>query len=462
MDDNELLLRHAEKWAGERKRTFDRDLVETAIDLRATHDGLDANKWPADSARHLMLSRWPSHGPVGVPDVAALVDSLDSFWRFLRTTGRMGGGSAEPAALAKEAKQAAKKMAAACADERNHGAAKSMLSFGAEIGIGLDDVPDLETMNERLQQIQAAWNALPADERRRRSPGLDQLPVARPDPLLDWADDDPYDDLYPDLSGELNDPAVSAPHFVGSPYLASLCALVDWVGDGRPITSTGVLKPAVAREAYEALDLWAWDRDWKRVGRPDASDAPEVDAALKEGAQHGWRSAMECVPLARLWEPAVETGLIELKSTKAIAHPELWPADDAGWVNLGMDVVHAVFHLAMDLGVDEPLLPLLATADHRDGTVLKKHALHDWWWHEPMNPFNSPTLTGEDDELPDDLRPISDEIVDGFLAFFGGLGLWDEPGIFFHGTEFGSDNLLALEDAHGLDLDGFEGLHNPH
>lgn len=452
MDDNELLLRHAEKWAGERKRTFDRDLVETAIDLRATHDGLDANKWPADSARHLMLSRWPSHGPVGVPDVAALVDSLDSFWRFLRTTGRMGGGSAEPAALAKEAKQAAKKMAAACADERNHGAAKSMLSFGAEIGIGLDDVPDLETMNERLQQIQAAWNALPADERRRRSPGLDGLGKQALAGGMHW--DEEYDD---GLSLELNDAADSAPYFLASDYLASLRALVDWVGDGRPITDTGVLKPAVAREAYEALDLWAWDRGWQRSTRPTraahTNTSDEAEAANKRAALHSWHSALDCVPLARLWEPAVSVGLIELKSTKAVAHPEQWPTDDEAWAALGMHFVHMLFHVAEDVGVDEPLLPLLFTVDARRGSPLKTAALPDWWWQDVANPVHELKRSKDDHELLEIMRPISDESLAGCLAFFADLGLWQQRAGYLIGTEFGWDNAVTLGEEHDPSLD---------
>ena len=135
MNDHELLLRHAERWASEKKRPLDTDLLVTALDLRATHDGLAANNWRAGSVRHLMLTRWPAHGPAGVPDVASLVDSLDTFWRFLRSTGRMAGASAEPKALLTEAKAAAKRMPEACADPSRHGTAKSLLAFGRDLGI---------------------------------------------------------------------------------------------------------------------------------------------------------------------------------------------------------------------------------------------------------------------------------------------------------------------------------------
>lgn len=90
MDENELLLRHAERWASERQRTLDAELVGDAVRLRAAHDGFAANRWPARSVQHLMLTRWPSHGPLGVPDVPTLVASLDTFLEVLAVDGTDG------------------------------------------------------------------------------------------------------------------------------------------------------------------------------------------------------------------------------------------------------------------------------------------------------------------------------------------------------------------------------------
>ena len=76
MSNPEELLELAQAWATQRGRTFAPELVDTAIRLRDSYDGLEAHRWPARTVEHLMLVRWPSHGPHGVPDVAALVASL--------------------------------------------------------------------------------------------------------------------------------------------------------------------------------------------------------------------------------------------------------------------------------------------------------------------------------------------------------------------------------------------------
>ncbi len=117
-----------------------------------------------------MLTRWPAHGPLDPPDVPTLLATLETFWRFLRNTGRMAGGSADPGDLAREAKSASRRMAAACADPANFGQSKQLFSFGREIGITLDDVADTYEANQRMEKIVEAWNALPAEERLRRSP----------------------------------------------------------------------------------------------------------------------------------------------------------------------------------------------------------------------------------------------------------------------------------------------------
>ena len=107
MDQHELLIRHAVAWADKRKQPLDRELLKTVLNLRDFHDATAPQEWQAGSAEHLMLVRWPSHGPSGVPDVDRLVETLGSFWRFLRGTGRMASSSADPRELAKEARRAA-------------------------------------------------------------------------------------------------------------------------------------------------------------------------------------------------------------------------------------------------------------------------------------------------------------------------------------------------------------------
>ena len=90
-------------------------------------------------------------GPVGVTlglllaglgVSAAVIDKRTTV--SLRSTGRMSGGSAQPAQLRREAKRAAPRMAAACADERSFSTAKQLPAYGNEIGINLDNIPDMD------------------------------------------------------------------------------------------------------------------------------------------------------------------------------------------------------------------------------------------------------------------------------------------------------------------------------
>ena len=67
MDPHELLIRHAVAWADKRKQPLDPDLLGTVLQLRDVHDATAPQEWPTGSAEHLMLVRWPSHGPLRCP-----------------------------------------------------------------------------------------------------------------------------------------------------------------------------------------------------------------------------------------------------------------------------------------------------------------------------------------------------------------------------------------------------------
>ena len=79
-----------------------------------------------------------------------------------------------------------------------------------------------------------------------------------------------------------------------SGYVSACLALADWVGDGRQVTAAGFLRPAVAREAYQHLDLWIWDRSYDKRAHPRSAldDLPaEAERLLAEAALNSWRSA---------------------------------------------------------------------------------------------------------------------------------------------------------------------------
>lgn len=464
MNENELLLSHAARWAAERDRTFDPELVDLALSLRSVHDGLPANRWPAHSVQHLMLVRWPAHGPDVCPDVPLLVASLDTFWRFLRSSGRMAGKSAEPTDLLREAKTAAKRMPAACADESNYSASKSLMAFGREIGITMDNLADVDEVNTRLQQIVEAWNALPDEERMSRTAdagyagsrmggaltkaaGAVQdtgaLPPGWTLPMPARLDDEGEgEDLF------ASDPADSAPHIQGSGFVRQVLALAEWVGKGREVTSTGVLRPAVAREAYRDLGLWEWERSWLRAQGADVPEDPEADAALAEASLRSWRTAADCLALDRLWLPAAVSGTVVLDRRRAVRGREGEPLDPMGWVKLGLLLMAGLAECtARELRLT-PLVTVLLSLSEQYGEPSTVANLREIWWSSDANELAT--------ALPDSpqARTVSDRVLGGCLAMFGDCGLWVRRRGKLVGTPFGWDVALffvAMADENGWD-----------
>lgn len=458
MDENDLLLRHAERWAAERRRDLDVDLVREALQLRSAHDGLAANRWPARTVTHLLLVRWPAQGSLE-PDVPVLLASLETFWRFLRNTGRLAAGSAEPTALVGEAKSAGRRMAAACADPANFGPSKQMLAFGREIGITLDDLDDMDEANERLQRIMNAWNSLPTEERQRRSGSMSnagsrvgqalgeaagqlqrdgELPAgwAMPEPAR--LDEDPGDEpVYP------VDPAVSAPQYRASTYLRQVLALCEWVGEGREATATEVLRPAVAKQAYADLGLWTWERDWLVATGMELPRGRRMDEILSQIGLSVWRSAADCLALDRLWLPALSTGLIVIRGKKAVFDRGAVPTTDEGWARLAQMLLLALAHRAGPESAFDPLLSVLLAIAWRAKRPHSPAELADLWWSSPAN------WASQSRRDPELARRLSDRHLQGCLAMFGDTGAWVVSRGKLTGTDIGWD--LGLVVVTGLD-----------
>ena len=458
MDENDLLLRHAERWAAEHHRNLDVALVGEALQLRSVHDGLAANRWPARSVTHLLLVRWPAHGPLDSPDVPVLLASLETFWRFLRNTGRLAGGSAEPSALVSEAKSAGRRMTAACADPTNFGPSKQMLLFGQEIGITLDDVTDTDDVDERLQRIMEAWNSLPTAERQRRSPSASSNAGSRAGRALGeaagylmqngelpqgWAMPEPprLDEQLGDEQVYPVDPAVSAPQYRASDYLRQVLALCEWVGEGREVTATEVLRPAVAKQAYADLGLWGWERQWLAATGLELPGGKRLDAAMSQIGLSSWRSAGECLPLDRLWLPALQAGLIVIKGKQASFDRAALPKSDVHWAQLAQVLLLGMAHRAEPESAVAALLGVLFAIAWEGKQPRSRDELADLWWSSPANWV----VEGlRDSELA---RRISDQHLARCLAMFGDTGAWTVRRGRLVGTDIGWDLTLVVMSA---------------
>ncbi len=435
MDPNELLLRHARGWATEQGRSLDVELLRTILGLRSDYDDLPPTLWSAGSAEHLMLVRWPAHGPAGAPDVSLVVDTLETWWRFLRATGRMASASADRRVLVKEAGRAARTMAAVCSDMAHWSPTKVLEDFGRSIGISLEGCETAEELGERFARITEEWNALPTEERRRRMPG----PVVDGGPGLDLraavhaAVAESVEGIDDDALLPPSDAEVSARQARASGFWREVHGLADWVGDGREVTARGVLRVAEARRAHAELDLPSWERRRAAVS-PDPFPAGFPD---DDPLGHGWRSAMDCLALERLWLAAGDGRLIEVGPRRAAraAGPRgrhTGPATDT--VLTAMTMLRSLYVTARRDAATGPLIGLLLRLTYPEPTSWTLAEARAWWQESSENLWAR--MAGMPADLADQ---FSQSDLDRCLLWFADTGLWEQRGDRLVGTELGWD-----------------------
>lgn len=361
-----LLLGHFTNWSKAKGRDVDVQLLESLLDLRATYDDLEPTLWPTGSVQDLLLRLVPAKGPTEPLPSDAVVEALDAYFRFLRSTGRMSARSATPADLAKEASRSAKKMTAVARDQKNWSPTKSMINFGEGMGISLDDLSTTEELQGRLNEIAAAWNDLPIHERQRLNPPEGDL-NGRSAAMAAYQTDDEIEALiqafrYEMPQGELPSIEEVAPIVEKAGLLSQVEALTRWVEPRAEVTATKVLKPAAARQAFDDLGLVDWTREWLRLGDSWKRASPEDGEPVidKLASAQNWRSARDCLALDRLWNAALTCRVIRIDGRWAYAS---WPErpDGEAIVRLGIDAGIDLLFSYLD---DDPLfgVPLLGYA----------------------------------------------------------------------------------------------------
>lgn len=361
-------------------------------------------EWPEGSAETLLLHRWPANGPIQEPDVGPLVESLETFWRFLRATGRMRSGSADPKTLVKEARRAAPKIPVVCADPER----RLMTALEGLTARGGDDDWDEEFEDDFFDQdyrYDEAWALLPSN-------------------LDGWADDPPVE--------------VSAAETKQSVFIQACLRFAHWVGDGKRVTD-GFLRPAQIREASVAFDLAAWEREflhrspWRESG---LGDSPVLLGRVLDGALGGLDSVVTTRALQSLWFACESAGLIEIGSTTVCATPavesqEEWSADD--WAQVGHT---AIASAVVTRHFQEPLDPVLRVLLPflRDGVDhVEVEDVRDWWWEHDANRWHSLGLGLTQ------ARMLSDRQVDRLLWALDDTGIWRREGRRLHRTALGMD-----------------------
>lgn len=155
------------------------------------------------------------------------------------------------------------------------------------------------------------------------------------DAVLDYIESESPDLTAADLAVPEVDPAEELRALTGLPGVKRLTALLDWVGRGRPVTSTGALKLALVPEAAALFGVHAVVATRRRT---QAATEPglfpeELDqhpTPVPGGQAIRVRSMWDLPELADAWSVAVAIGLLTVGSTTARPGPaaELWGKPD--------------------------------------------------------------------------------------------------------------------------------------
>lgn len=321
--EHSLLLTHLERWAAEHDRPVDLDVLEQLLDLRSTYDEVLPTSWPSGSVTDLLLRLWPAKGKGPGPDPDTVAESFHTFVRFLRNTGRMAGGSADPKDLSREARRAAPKMAEASANRSQWSPGKVLGEHAQKLGLDLDGAESLDDLSARMALVNTSWNSLPIHERQRLIPNPgDQSRSGRRRAMDAYGTDDPVAALvmsmrYEMPKGALPDPSAAAPYARDSGLMRDVRRLLDELPDRIPVTPTGVLKPAMARQLHAKLNLSEWE-DRSREVTGYVYGNPE------------WRTSRDLLSLQRLWTAATAAQWIDVRGSVAYAiRPPADLSDDA-------------------------------------------------------------------------------------------------------------------------------------
>lgn len=235
----DLLTRRCTAWAKDRGQQVDPFALAAALDFR--HHGIDGRLgyWTTGLVEEFLLSHAPRALSISAEDAAGLPESLRVLVSYLHATGLADPTGDALADLDAAITKSSAEFRTAMADERNFGVAKFWLLTATRHGVDPTDSPAMhrfldDARNGRIDYDEDVLAHIAArhvsEDGSQPVRAVTQLPVFLP----------PESDL-----------AVTAEH---TQVVTRLRALTDWVGDGKPLTTTGNVKLADARELVALLD----------------------------------------------------------------------------------------------------------------------------------------------------------------------------------------------------------------
>lgn len=314
-------------------------LVNMLVDLKRDYlESPDATEWTRHDVETLLVDIVPRKVMLDHEDHQMLLPVVARYFDFLVDTGRWSPRSDDRDLLGVHLDQIADDVRAALTDPARRSVNGNILQFAVSEGVDVADPAELESFITR-------YNDLPDDDRDAvaRTGSLSVAASAEPadgafrrgsrPPLRLVGDDeragssDPADPglagLWPDCLGPAPDPDRlpepdfddddAADFFASSVLQRRASALLEWLGAGRPVTSTGALRRDDTSELMRLLGL------------RHSEDPP--------------RSMWDVLQLRLLWKALNLCGFVDTGATRAVPGSPLvpWPASGAP----AIDVVHA-------------------------------------------------------------------------------------------------------------------------
>ena len=413
MGDHELLIRHAETWASTKNRTLDPHVLAAVLGVWTSHEGHTALEWPAGSAERLLLQQWPHHRPIADADIGVLVESLETFWRFLRATGRLRSGSAEPRDLVKEARRAAPRMPADHRAADPQSVMEALVEWPGESGEDFDEDDDYDEYEDYYDDFahEETW-------------------ALEPRGIHDW-----------ELDASVEASARDARQ---SPFVQECLRFARWV-DGTRVTN-GVLGPAQIREAEAQFGLPAWEQEFldrSPLQGPGLREGSALLPGILDGNLGGLDHLVSTRALQSLWHGCVSAELIKVGATTVRATPAADPQRELtenDWSQLGQEAVTKAMLTRCFLEPIDPILRVLLPFLRKGVDQVDEEEVVNWWWEHDANPWNQLGLQVTQ------ARRASDRQVRRLLWSLDDMGLWRREGQTLHRTALGMDVAMLLLD----------------
>jgi hypothetical protein len=278
----DLLVRRFTTWAEAQGRETDTHAVISALQFRHTSVDGRLGYWTAALVRDFLLSYVPRTLSATADEAVLFPETLLLLLRYLhenQLADPMGGPLAD---LEGAVTKAAAEFPAAMAEERNFGVSKYWVMTAARNGV---DRSDPDALNAFFAEVREGRHSYDAEL-------LDGLVARQFTELTERSFPQPAISLPPEA--ELAHAAET------SSIVIQLRKLVDWVGDGRTLTSTGNLKLADARDLVSLLDT---------------GDVLEWEAG---GEVHQVRCSADLPHLAIVFELAKRTRIVRVVKGKLV------------------------------------------------------------------------------------------------------------------------------------------------